>query len=454
MTDDSAATPPESHSSTATNMTHTPTAPLDGMTGERWAPRFFTIWTGQALSLVGSGLTQFGLIWWLTISTGSATVLAMASLAGLLPQVVLSPFAGVLADRWNRRLILLLADGIIALATLLLLLLYWLGLMQVWHVYVVMFVRSAGSAFHQPTMAASTSLLVPKTQLARVGGLNQMLQGITGVASPMLGALLLSFAGLGVVMAVDIVTAAFAILPLFFFRIPQPPADPLPGNESVVKWVLNDLREGLRYVRVRRGLIYALAISTLLNFLITPAFSLMPLYVNSVFGGDAQMLALVEMLLGIGMIVGGLLLAAWGGFRNKAITALAGIATIGLGVAVIGVAPADRPWVLVAGGFIVGFAVSFANGPILALLQSVVASEMQARVFSLTTTAALAITPFSLAIAGPLADALGIRIWYLLAALVCISLAILGYFVADVREMEQHLALVAANQRAGEETRA
>jgi len=417
--------------------------------GPNWQRRFFTIWTGQALSLVGSGLTQFALVWWLTISTGSATVLALASMAGLLPQVLLSPFAGVVADRWNRRLILIVADGLIALATLLLLLLFWAGVMQTWHVYAIMFVRAAGSAFHSPTMTASTSLLVPKEHLTRVGGLNQMLQGITTVLSPMLGALLLSITNLGAIMAIDIVTAAFAIIPLFFFAIPQPPADPTKAGESMTHWVFSDMREGLRYIGARRGLVYALIISTTLNFLITPAFSLLPLYVNNIFNGNAQMLALVEMLLGIGAIVGGVGLAAWGGFRNKVVTTLMGIALLGIGIGAIGLAPATSFWIVVAGGFVVGVAVSFANGPLSALLQTVVAHEMQARVFSLTMTAALAITPISLLIAGPLADLLGIRVWYLAAATVCIVLAFIGYLPADLREMEERLApvAVAANEQ-------
>lgn len=408
--------------------------------GRNWQTRFFTIWSGQALSLIGSGLTQFALVWWLTISTGSATVLAFASMAGLLPQVLLSPFAGVVADRWNRRLILIVADGLIALATLALLALYWFGVMEIWHVYAIMFVRAAGSAFHSPTMSASTSLLVPKEHLTRVGGLNQMLQGITTVLSPMLGALLLSVTNLGVVMAIDIVTAAFAIIPLFFFAIPQPLADPTKASHSMTHWVISDLRDGMRYIGARRGLVYALIISTTLNFLITPAFSLLPLYVNSEFGGNAQMLALVQMLLGVGTIVGGVGLAAWGGFRNKVVTTLVGIAMLGVGVGTIGLAPANAFWVVVAGGFVVGVSIAFSNGPLFALLQTVVAPEMQARVFSLTMTAALAVTPLSLLVAGPLADAFGIRIWYLVAATFCIVVAFVGYLPADMREMEQRLA--------------
>src|SRR4051794_36486257 len=116
-----------------------------------WRTRFFTIWTGQALSLLGSGLVQFALVWWLTTETGSATVLALATMVAMLPAICIGPFAGAVAARWNRRAILILADGTVAAATLVLLLVYMGGGMQVWHIYAAMFVRAAAGAFHFPT---------------------------------------------------------------------------------------------------------------------------------------------------------------------------------------------------------------------------------------------------------------------------------------------------------------
>lgn len=145
---------------------------------QNWANRFFTIWSGQALSLFGSALVQFALIWWLTQKSGSATVLAIATLVGMLPQIVIGPFAGALVDRWNRRTIMILADGTIAVFSLLLAYLFATGTVEIWHVYAIMFIRSTGGAFHFPAMAATTPLMVPAEQLTRINGLNQALQGI------------------------------------------------------------------------------------------------------------------------------------------------------------------------------------------------------------------------------------------------------------------------------------
>ena len=142
-----------------------------------WKRPFFIVWTGQAFSLVGSMLVQFALVWWLTESTGSATVLATATLVGMLPSIVIGPFAGALVDRWSRRLVMMVADGGIALATALLAVIYLGGHMQPWHVYVLMFVRAVGGGFHWPAMQASTSLMVPREQLGRVAGMNQTLAG-------------------------------------------------------------------------------------------------------------------------------------------------------------------------------------------------------------------------------------------------------------------------------------
>ena len=210
-----------------------------------WKQRFFTIWTGQAFSLFGSTLVGFALIWWLTQSTGSATVLALASLAGLLPQVFLSPFAGALVDRWNRRVVMIGADASIAAATLVLTYLFLAGAAQVWHVYVIMFVRSSLSAFHWPAMQASTSLMVPEQHLSRVAGINQALSGTMNIIAPPLGALLLGVLPMQGILAIDIVTALLAVTPLFFIRIPQPAgAAPLAGRPSAKPSVWQDMRQG------------------------------------------------------------------------------------------------------------------------------------------------------------------------------------------------------------------
>jgi len=222
----------------------------------KWNAPFFAIWTAQAFSLVGSALVQFALVWWLTQSTGSATVLATATLVAILPGIFLGPLAGTLVDRWNRRAVMIVADGGIALATLGLVYLAATGALQVWHVYATMAIRATGAAFHWPAMQASTTLMVPRQQLSRVAGLNQTLQGAVNIVAPPTGALLLGVLPLPAVLGIDVFTALLAIAPLFFIHIPQPQKRlaARPGAddraESVAKTsVWQDLRAGLSYVR-------------------------------------------------------------------------------------------------------------------------------------------------------------------------------------------------------------
>src|SRR4030095_8314249 len=185
-----------------------------------WAVRYFTLWTGQALSLLGSQLVQFAIIWYLTQATKSATTLAIASMMGLLPQVVLSPFIGTWVDRGNRRLILIAADTTVATATLVLAILFALNLVQIWHIYVALFIRAVAGGFHQFAFGASVVLLVPKEHLARVQGFNQALNGGLNIISAPLGAFLLAVLPMQGILGIDIGTAMLAVFILFFIQIP------------------------------------------------------------------------------------------------------------------------------------------------------------------------------------------------------------------------------------------
>lgn len=419
-------------------------SPLYGATPtpERWAPRFFTIWIGQAFSLVGSSLVQFALVWWMTSQTGSATVLATATLFALLPQVLLGPFAGALVDRWNRRWIMILADGGIALATGVLIFLFATDRIQVWHIYAAMLVRSLGGAFHGPAMTASTSLMVPKTFLTRLAGFNQTLQGLISVFSPPLGALLIGLLPIQGVLAVDIATAALAILPLFFFAIPNPPRQEALANGSAQKTTYwQDLAQGLRYVVKWPGLLGVILMAMLLNFLLVPAGSFQPLVVTKIFNKGVVELGWAETVFGVGMIAGGLLLGAWGGFKRKILTSLMGILGISLGVILIGIAPADMFFLMLAANFILGVAQVLANGPLGAIFQSSIDHDMQGRVFSLINAGATAMMPLSLLIAGPVSDWLGLRVWYLVGGGLCILVALVGVSIPAILNIEeQHSA--------------
>jgi DHA3 family macrolide efflux protein-like MFS transporter len=404
---------------------------------------FFTIWTGQAISLLGSMLVQFALVWWLTASTGSARVLASATLVAMLPGIFVGPFAGALVDRWNRRGLMIVADGIIALATVGLAYLFAVGAVRVWHIYALLFIRATAGGFHWPAMRASTSLMVPERHLARVEGLNQALHGLMNIVAPPLGALLLSLLPLQAVLAIDVGTAALAIAPLFFIAIPQPQRRSSQAQSKTSLW--QDVGEGLRYVWSWPGLLGVGVMATVINFLFNPAFALLPLLVTQHFGGQALELGWLESALGIGVVVGGLLLSAWGGFRRRILTSLMGLIGMGVGIMFIGLAPASAFWLALGAMFLAGFMNPIVNGPLFAVLQARVAPEMQGRVFTVIQSAATAMSPLSLAVAGPVADTLGVRVWYVAGGVVCALMGAAAFFVPAIVHLEDnhngHIAL-------------
>ena len=403
-----------------------------------WAARFFTVWGGQAFSLFGSALVQFALVWYLTKQTGSATVLATATLVAMLPQIVLGPFAGALVDRWNRRIIMMVADGGIALATVLLIYLFASGQEQIWHIYVIMMIRSLGSAFHYPAMQASTSLMVPEKHLTRISGANQTLQGAINIVAPPTGALLLEVLPMQGVLSIDIATALLAILPLAFIAIPQPVRTDESGQEEAQGSFMADVREGLRYVASWPGLLAILVMATVINFLLTPTSALMPLLITKHFGLGALEFGLMDSAWGFGVIIGGLILGAWGGFKRKVATSMMGIIGIGLGVTIVGLTPANLYSLAVAGMAFAGIMNPITNGPLFALIQSTVKPDMQGRVMSLVMSAATAMSPLSLMVAGPLSDAIGIRTWFWFGGILCLVMGLGAFFVPAIMNVENN----------------
>ena len=400
---------------------------------------FFVIWTGQAFSLLGSQLVQFALIWWLTESTGSATVLATASLVGLLPQVVFGPLVGTLVDRWDRRVTMIVADSIIALAIVGLAALFWMDAAQIWHVYLLMFIRATAGGFHWSAMSASTSLMVPKEHLSRVQGLNQTLNGLLNIASAPLGALLIGFLPMQGVLAIDVGTAMFAILPLFFIPIPRPQRRETTETAGSAKpSIWQDLSEGLRYVRSWPGLLIILLMATVINLVLSPAFSLLPILVTDHFGGDALQLGWLESAFGIGVVLGGLALSVWGGFRRRIVTSLMGVVGVGLGVTLLGLTPATALALAVGAILVVGLMMPLANGPLHAVVQAAVIPEMQGRVFALMGSLSGAMSPLGLAIAGPVADAMGVRTWFLVGGGVTVIMGLASFFIPVVMHIEDN----------------
>jgi len=403
----------------------------------RWKPLFFTVWTGQMFSLLGSRLVQFALVWWLTQTTESGTVLAAATMAALLPQIVLGPFVGALIDRWNRRWVMIIADSLIALSIVGLALLFASGRIAIWHVYVIMLIRSVGGTFHWGAMQASTTLMVPAKHYSRVAGLNQALQGAASIVAPAMGALLITLLPMQWVLSIDVLTAAVAVLPLLFIAIPQPEGAAVASGQPRPS-VWEGVREGFRFFLGWRGMLYLMGIAAALNLLFAPASSLLPLLVLTRFGGEAYHFAALQMALGLGVIAGGVLLGIWGGFRRRIVTSLVGIVGLGCAGLLLGLTPGTVFPLAVAAALLIGLMQPIANGPLLAVMQATVPPEMQGRVFSLLGSASAAMMPIGLWIAGPLSDRFGAHVWYIAGGIAAIVLGVGALFVRPIVTLEQH----------------
>lgn len=411
------------------------TEPVTEAGKPRSMARFWVVFAGQAFSLFGSRLVQFTLVWWLTKESGSASVLALASIMALLPQVIVGPFAGSLVDRWSRRIVLIVSDGMIALAIVFLALLYSWGVVEIWHIYALMFIRALLGAFQWPAFQASTSLMVPKEQLSRVAGINQSLQGLVSILAPPLGALLFDVLPIQYILAIDVATAFLAISPLLIITIPQPPR--APDAEGGWRSVLADMREGMKFVWDWKGLRIIMGMSMIINLVINPGFVLLPIVVTDHFGGGAIELAYLQSAGGIGMIAGGLLLGVWGGFKNRMTTAFSALAVGGLFIVLFGFVPGSMLLLAVAAFFLFSALNSMANGTFFAAMQAAIPPEMQGRVFTLLMSFSALMAPVGLAIAGPVSDIIGAMTWFILGGATLTLMGVLGFFIPAIMNLER-----------------
>jgi MFS transporter, DHA3 family, macrolide efflux protein len=399
---------------------------------------FFILWGGQALSLIGSQSVQFAIVWWLNVETGSAAVLATASFFALAPQVLLGPLLGAFVDRHNRQRVMLLADGGVAAASLVLAGLFAAGMAAPATIYALLFVRSIGNGLHTPAMLATTSLMVPPDMLVRIQGANQALQGGMMIIAAPIGALLATMLPMPGVMLVDVATAAFAIVPLLVLTLPNPSRGPSEG--SGWRALTRDLLEGVRDLRRRHGHAALVAIAAATNLWLVPAFALLPLLVSAELGAGAGRLAAMSSFFGLGIFVGGALLGAWGGFRKRITTAIAALGGLGLAVLAVGLSAAG--WPATAAIFAVGLMLPLVNGPIQAILQTTIEPHMQGRFFSTMTSVAGLAAPIGLMLAGPVAELLGVRSWFIGGGIVCVIMAGAMTQIRSILDMEDSPVMV------------
>lgn len=382
---------------------------IEGRASRHWLINFLPIFVGQSFSLLSSAIVQFALIWWLTEKSGdSASVLAVAALLGQLPQIVIGPFAGVLVDRWNRKTVMICADGFIALSTLVLAILLHMGNDHILAILIILALRSAGSAFHWPAMEASTSMMVPDQHLTRVTGFNTVLYSVTSIAGPAMGALFLGFWPLEWVLMLDVAGAWIANGLLVFVKIPR-----LVRKETEKPHIWREMKEGFQGLYALRGLFLLTMACTIGAIFDTPPGSLTPLLVKTHFTMDRWGYGAAQMALGVGTFAGSLLMGIWGGFRKRVHSILLSYVLMGSVYLLLGLLPPSAFTVAVIAMVPLGVSGGLFYGAYMATMQSYVPYHLQGRVMSVVQSLLWVAGPIGLLIAGPLADHAGIHWVYI-----------------------------------------
>lgn len=358
---------------------------------------FILIWFGQLVSLIGSGLTGFALGVWVYQRTGSVTQFALISLSTTLPLILISPLAGTLVDRWNRRWVMLFSDSGAGLSTLAIALLLVAGRLEVWHIYLATAVSSTASAFQWPAYTAATTLLVPK-HLGRASGMTQLGQAVAQLISPVLAGVLLVTIQLPGVILLDFTTFLFALVTLLLVRFPD--AKTTAAGEAGKGSLLRETAYGLRYITARPGLFGLLIFFTASNFLVGFVVVLTTPLVLSFASSVA--LGTILSIGGSGMLVGSLVMSTWGGPQRRINTVFGFMLLSGLCIMVAGLRPSVPLFALTAFLFFLGL--PLINGSTQVIFQQKVAPELQGRVFALNGAIAGAALPLAYVVAGPLAD--------------------------------------------------
>ncbi|GGG93919.1 MFS transporter [Parapedobacter pyrenivorans] len=399
-----------------------------------WKRTFAIIWSGQFISLLTSSAVNFAIIIWLSLETGSAEVLAFAAIAAFLPQTLIGPFAGVFIDRWDRKRTMMAADGFIALCTLILSVLFYLGYSELLFVYILLALRSVGSAFHMPAMQASVPLLAPESELLRIGGVNQVIQSVSSIGGPALGAFAIGLMDIGYVLLLDIGGAIMAITSLLLVHIPNPEKAET-GQRTGIKEVLHDLKLGIAAVTSNRGISWLFGFSILATFCIMPVAVLFPLLTLQHFEGGKFEMSIIEVVWGIGMLVGGGVLGIFKPTLNKIIIINTMHLLLGISLAASGLLPPSGFILFVVLTILGGVAASIYNASFTTVLQEQINPAMLGRVFSMYFSIALLPSMIGLLSTGFLADTIGISLTFVILGSMIGVIGIVSFFVPELMKL-------------------
>lgn len=400
---------------------------------DNWKRVFAIIWTGQFLSILTSSIVNFAIVLWLSLETGSAEVLAFATMAALLPQSVLGLFTGIFIDRWKRKRVMIMADSFIAFCTLILAVLFYFDLAKISHIYVLLALRSVGSAFHMPAMQASVPLLAPKSELMRIAGINQVIQSVCNIAGPALAGLFITMMKMTNILLLDVAGAAFACLSLCFVFIPDPSHEE--RNSELHLW--REAKEAIMEVRNQYGLSWLFLLSILATFVIMPVSVLFPLMTLNHFAGNAFQVSLVEVSWGGGALLAGALLGLKKYRWNEILLINGMYIALGLTFLFSGLLPVSGfIWfaVLTALGGVCG---SLYFATFTTVIQSRIDPGVMGRVFSFYMSFSMLPSMIGLLSTGFLADSIGLGNTFIISGGFLYLIGIISFFIPSLISLKE-----------------
>ena len=408
-----------------------------------WKKTFWTITSGQFVSQTGSSAVSFALMWWIASSSGSATMLGLAGLIAFLPSALLGAFAGVVADRYDRKVVCIAADMAVGIASAVYALLLFLFDLPLWTVFVVLLARGTAGAFQQPAYMALTPQYVPVEDLLQANGLGQTVASVSYILGPALGAALFAAFSLPVVLISDLVGAFFACSLMAVAKVPplvrttdETLAEPA-ADASEKHGLMDEIKAGIQVFRQDKPLLLMLIIQTLFLVFFVPLSSLYPLMTSNYFNLSTWFGGAVEASVAAGMFVASLVFGSVVAIKKKfLLVSYLGCVGCGITCIVCGIVPPTMTgWVIFAVSCCLMGATTIIHGvPLSTYMQSVIAPELMGRAFSLIQMSAAFATPVGLLVAAPLAELLGVNIWFLVAGVFITLLSAVG--IAGNRRLE------------------
>ena len=416
-----------------------PSLDADSMPG--WKRKVTVFLVGQTITTFGSLLVQYALLWHLTLTTKSGVVLALAAIFGFLPQAVVSIFAGVWADRMNRKLMIILSDSTIALATLGLAFLMLSGVDDLWLIFLVMAVRSVGAGIQMPAISALIPQIVPTDKLMRVNGINSSVQSSLLIIGPVAAAGIYSTVSLAAILFVDFVTAVIGLSLLATIAVPtlaRAASDEKPSY-------FTDLKEGLKYIFSNDLVRWVMIIYSVVFLLIVAPSNLSPLMLVRTFGSDVWLLTILELSFGIGMVAGGALMAIFASKVDRLGTMVGTSIIFGVLAVVMGFT--TNLILFYTLFFLIGLAVPAFSTSSMTLLQETVEPERQGRVFGFVGIVMAVAMPLGMAVLGPLADIVSVEILLIITGVMTVIVAVVAVILPAGKR-----AIAAAHASTGPES--